>query len=142
MDGDKSFLGTGWAFPPSFGGAGREARMVSAELDVRESLYILLSTHPGERVMQPAYGCGLRHHVFDNIDESSLTEIRDEIEQAVLFFEVRITLNQVDVDASDAIEGVLRIGLDYTIRSTNTRHNVVFPFYHLQGSALRMGTER
>ena len=76
---DKTFLGTGWGFPPSFEGVACAARMVSAEQDVRESLHILLSTNPGERVMQPAYGCGLKRRVFDSIDESLLTEIRDEI---------------------------------------------------------------
>lgn len=138
---DKTFLGTGWGFPPSFEGVACAARMVSAAQDVRESLHILLSTNPGERVMQPAYGCGLKRHVFDSIDESLLTEIRDEIEQAVLFFEARITLHEVQVDLSDSAEGILRIVLDYTIRSTNTRHNVVFPFYHLQGTALRLGLQ-
>lgn len=141
MNPDKGFLGTGWSFPPQFEGTACAVRMVSAEQDVRESLHILLSTHPGERVMQPAYGCGLKRRVFDSIDESTLSEVRDEIEQAVLFFEVRITLHEVEVDLADSLEGILRIVLDYTIRSTNTRHNVVFPFYHLQGSALRMGSD-
>lgn len=111
--------------------------MVSAEEDVRESLFILLSTTPGERVMQPAYGCGIKHMVFESVDHSSITALRDTIEQAVLFFEPRVTLHFVDIDTSELLEGVLRIGLDYSLRSTNTRHNMVFPFYILQGTALR-----
>jgi uncharacterized protein len=137
MSRDPSFLGSGWAFPPAFASTGRAARMVAREQDVRESLYILLSTTPGERVMHPDYGCGLKRMVFANIDQSAITEIRDAIEQAVLFFEPRITLDGVDIDTTDLFQGVLRIGLDYTVRTTNTRNNIVYPFYFTQGTALR-----
>jgi phage baseplate assembly protein W len=134
---DASFLGTGWAFPPRFHPQQGAAAMVSREDDVRESLRILLFTNPGERVMQPGYGCGLRRMVFRQMDHNALTEVREIIEQAVLFHEVRVTLDQVELDTSGLMDGVLRIGLWYTIRTTNTRHNVVFPFYVLQGTAVR-----
>jgi uncharacterized protein len=134
---DPSFLGTGWAFPPAFERAGRAARVVASDVDVREALVILLSTTPGERVMRPSYGCGLKRMVFANMDHSAITEIRDAIEQAVLFFEPRVTLDAVDIDASEIFDGVLRIGLDYRLRTTNTRHNIVYPFYFTQGTALR-----
>ena len=128
---DTAFLGTGWAFPPSFDGHTRQARMVSQEHDIRESLHILLSTTPGERLMQPDYGCGLRRMVFEHLNDSTLTETRDVVQKAVLFFEVRITLNAVDVDESEWAEGLLRLTLDYTVRTTNTRTNMVYPFYFL-----------
>ena len=136
MDADKRFLGTGWGFPPSFArfGGGLGIRMVSEEEDIRESLHILLSTAPGERVMQPDYGCGLRRLVFAHLDDSTLTEIRDVIGKAVLFHEVRITLNAVDVDASEWAEGLLKLRLDYTVRTTNTRTNMVYPFYFLHAA--------
>jgi phage baseplate assembly protein W len=134
---DASFLGTGWAFPPRFHPTRGEVALVSQEEDVRESLRILLFTDPGERVMQPGYGCGLRRMVFRQMDHNALTEVRETIEQAVLFHEVRVTLDAVELDIADLPEGVLRIGLTYTVRTTNTRHNVVFPFYVLQGTALR-----
>ncbi len=134
---EKNFLGTGWAFPPSFNGPRREAAMVSHEDDIRESLRILFSTNPGERVMQPTYGCGLKKKVFANIDASTLTEIKDLVEKAVLFFEVRITLNSIDIDTGNMFEGELRLLLDYTIRTTNTRNNMVYPFYFRQGTGLR-----
>ncbi|MDZ7589260.1 MAG: GPW/gp25 family protein [Rubrivivax sp.] len=132
-----AFLGTGWSFPPSFDKVWRAAALVSGELDVHEALHILLATTPGERVMHPSYGCGLKRLVFANIDQSAITEIRDTIEQAVLFFEPRVTLDLVDIDTSQMFDGVLRIGLDYTLRTTNTRHNIVYPFYFKQGTALR-----
>lgn len=133
---DAAFLGTGWAFPPAFDLRTKQALMVSAADDVRESLRILLSTTPGERVMQPSYGCNLRHLVFENIDESRITEIKDLIAKAVLFFEVRVSLDSVEVEFVDWPGGVLHVNLDYTIRSTNTRHNLVYPLYLLEGTGV------
>jgi hypothetical protein len=126
---EQSFLGTGWSFPPEFHLLTREAVMVSNETDIEQSLRILLSTVPGERVMQPAYGCGLKRLLFESFSESTLTEIRHIVQQAVLFFEPRITLNAVNIDVSQLPNGLLRIQLDYTVRTTNSRYNIVFPFY-------------
>jgi len=134
---DKTFLGTGWGFPPAFEGVACAARMVSAEQDVRESLHILLSTNPGERVMQPAYGCGIKRMVFETVNDSTVTEIKDIVAKAVLFFEVRITLHEIDIDWSDYANGVLRLKLDYTVRTTNTRTNMVYPLYLREGTNLR-----
>lgn len=130
---DKTFLGTGWAFPPAFDGRTLHALTVAEDQDVRESLRILLSTVPGERVMHPSYGCGLQRMVFENITESTLTEIRSLVEKAVRFFEVRITLDQIEFDTSELAEGLLRLHLDYTIRSTSTRDNMVYPLYLRDG---------
>lgn len=136
MAGAKSFLGTGWRFPPAFSPAGRAAMMVSDEEDIRESLRILFSTQPGERVMQPGYGCPLRSLVFTPIDASTITEMRDMIGKAVLFHEPRIELESVDVDAGEALEGVLVLRLAYRVRSTNSRSNMVYPFHFLEATDL------
>ena len=129
---DKTFLGTGWAFPPRF--TSRGTVMSSAESDIRESLLILLATTPGERVMQPAYGCGLKMHVFDSINESSIAIIKDVIRKAVLFFEPRVILEQIDVDEVESQEGKLMINLRYKVRTTNNRYNLVYPFYFNEGT--------
>ena len=134
MAANTSFLGVGWRFPPAFDVRTKQAVMVAAEEDVRESILILLSTEPGERVMQPSYGCGLRHLVFEHIDDSRITELKDIVAKAVLFFEPRVTLESVSVDDSDLFEGLLRIHLEYTIRTTNNRYNLVYPFYLLEAS--------
>ncbi|MBL8348247.1 MAG: GPW/gp25 family protein [Rubrivivax sp.] len=131
---EAHFLGTGWAFPPAFDSRTRGALMVAQLDDVQESLRILLSTTPGERVMRPTYGCDLRRLVFEPLTLSTLTEMRSTIEQAVLFFEVRITLESVEFDLEEAQAGVLRIRLEYTVRTTNSRHNMVFPLYLEEGS--------
>lgn len=129
MDSQHLFLGTGWAFPPAFDDRELGAMMVDQGEDIEESLRILMSTRPGERVMHPGYGCDLKRMVFENIDTGALTEIRDMVERAVLFFEARITLDALDIDTSELAEGVLRLRLSYTVRRTNSRHNWVYPFY-------------
>ena len=126
---DKSFLGTGWGFPPRFDLESGKVAMVSDDDDIRESLRILFSTNPGERVMRPTFGCGLKSRVFDSISVSMATEIKDLVERAILFCEPRITLEDVSVKAEDVLGGLILINVSYTIRTTNTRSNMVYPFY-------------
>ncbi len=111
--------------------------MVSEETDIRESLYILLSTSPGERIMLPSYGCGLKSNVFETVNESVVTEIKDIIERAILFYETRITLNSINVDTEKQYNGILKILLEYTVRTTNNRSNMVYPFYFREGTLIR-----
>ena len=140
VDIKKDFLGIGWSFPPEFHKHTNVigVKMVAEEEDIGESLMILLSTVPGERTMQPTYGCGLQAMMFETINESTITELKDIIERAVLFFEPRITLESVDIDTEESLEGKLKIQLNYTVRKTNTRSNIVYPFYYLEGSQVRI----
>lgn len=127
-DAGASFLGTGWAFPPRFGRDGTVG-MASDAQDIRESLQVILSTTPGERVMHPTFGCGLRAVLFEQVDETLKTRIRDIVVRAVTQCEhrVQVELVAVHVDALDA--ALLKIELGYRIRATNTPANLVFPFY-------------
>lgn len=133
MNGDKTFLGTGWGFPPSFDPSTRHAVLASHEEDVAQSLWILLSTTPGERTLQPTFGCGVKKLVFEPITESTLTEMRDLIRRAVLFFEPRVTLESVEFDLDRMMDGELGVRLAYRIRSTNSRANLVYPLYLFEG---------
>lgn len=134
---DLSFLGTGWGFPPEFSRRGA-VRMVSAEEDIGESLRLLLGTTPGERVMQPSFGCGLKAHVYDSINESTITILKDVISRAILFFEPRVVLDHILVDSSAEMEGRLDFQIAYTVISTNTRHNIVYPFYLREGTDVQL----
>ena len=139
MGADKSFLGTGWGFPPAFNKKGA-VNTVTAEDDIQESLYILLSTAPGERVMQPTYGCGLKTHIFEEMNESTVTVISDLVKRAILFFESRVSVERVTVDlenSDDFLEGLVKINILYTVRATNNRHNMVYPFYFTEGTNVK-----
>ena len=134
MKKNNSLLGTGWGFPPAFS---RESgvHMASDEEDIRQSLKILLSTEVGERVMQPKYGCNMNRLVFEPLDTSLQTYMKHLINTAILYFEPRIILNNVQLEAV-VNEGRIDINLDYTIATTNTRHNYVYPFYKKEGTEI------
>lgn len=126
------FLGQGWSFPPSFDLARGSVCLVADEADIQESLQVLMSTMPQERTMLPAYGCNLRQFQFDSAEPALYARIRKQVANAILHFEPRITLTAVDVVLSSPVTGLLTITVSYLIRQTNTRSNMVFPFY-LQG---------
>ena len=137
MEKQDSFLGRGWAFPPNFPITTHQNSMVDAKEDIQQSLIILLSTAPGERIMHPEFGCGINKLIFEPISNSLLTKIKDLIEQAILMFESRIKLNEIDIQFDPKIEGIIYISLDYTIRVINTRQNLVYPFYHLEATNIK-----
>ncbi len=132
----RSFLGTGWSFPPTFRRGPGGVDMISDEADIRSSLEILLSTEVGERVMQPRYGCSLHRLMFEPLDLTLQTYMKDLIRVAILYFEPRIIPNDVTFELVPS-EGRIDITIDYTIATTNTRSNYVYPFYRTEGSQVQ-----
>ncbi|GAB2577856.1 GPW/gp25 family protein [Spirosoma areae] len=133
----KSFLGTGWAFPPAFSTVRYEAVMVSDEEDIWQSLQILFNTSLGERVMLPDYGCNLRDYLFAPLNVTLLSYLEDLIRQAIIQHEPRIKLLNLTIIPAE-LEGRLDITVSYLIRSTNTRFNRVYPFYIQEGTNLSL----
>ena len=131
-----SILGTGWSFPPAFDSPAGSVAMTSDEVDIQLSLQILLSTRKGERVMLPDYGCNLDEMVFEPMTTTFKTYIREMIKTAILYYEARIDLNVVKVDDSRETEGVILIILEYTVRTTNSRFNFVYPYYKNEGTEI------
>ncbi len=129
-----SFLGTGWSFPPSFDKTLNSVVMLSDEADIQSSLHVLLTTGLGERVMQPTYGCNLDSLVFESLTTTFISYICDLVKTAILYHEPRVKLNNVEVDDSRDLEGVILISIDYTVQTTNTRFNYVFPYYINEGT--------
>ena len=123
------FLGRGWAFPPDFTVHGGDVATVAGAEDVHQSLRILLSTQPGERVLQETFGCALDTFLFEEIDRSLETSITRLISNAIRDHEPRVDLDHLEVDESRSTAGLLHIRLAYTLRGTNSRFNMVFPFY-------------
>ena len=128
MANNNGFLGTGWSFPPSFSSSGRDVHRVSGQEDIEQSLAILLATQRDERIMHEDFGCNLNEFLFAEISQGLSGRIRDVIEDAILHHEPRIMLNSVDISDSEAEAGMLLINIDYTIRATNSRFNMVYPF--------------
>ncbi|MCA1760474.1 MAG: GPW/gp25 family protein [Bacteroidales bacterium] len=136
MDENQSFLGRGWSFPPEFSKESRSVKMLEDEVDIKSSLEILLSTRLGERVMLPGYGCNLEELLFSPLNLTLKTYVIDLIKTAILYHEPRIDVKKIDIDLTEELNGVLLINIDYIIRSTNSRMNMVFPFYKEEGNEL------
>ncbi len=128
-----SFLGTGWSFPPQFSKDSGSVELVSEAKDIEQSISVLLATGFGERVMQPDFGCDLKFMVFDELTATTESTMKDMIETAILYYEPRIDLENITIERSD-LAGMISIEIDYVIRSTNARSNVVFPFYFTEGT--------
>jgi len=131
---DIAFLGTGWSFPPEFRRGTDDTSMSSGEKDIEESLKILLSTQLGERIMIPEYGCDLTDLIFSPLDLTLKTFVSDLIRTAILYHEPRINVEKINIDTINEIEGELVLEVDYVIRATNSRRNIVFPFYRNEGT--------
>jgi phage baseplate assembly protein W len=136
MNNNAPFLGTGWSFPPEFRLDQKDAKMISDEEDIESSLNILLSTRLGERVMVPEYGCNLDELLFEGLTRTLITYVTELIKTAILYHEPRIDVIRIDISETDPLKGMLIINIDYRIRATNSRKNMVFPFYKEEGTDL------
>ncbi|MCX2732789.1 GPW/gp25 family protein [Saccharopolyspora sp. NFXS83] len=124
----ERFIGRGWGFPlrvSATGGIG----LVEREQEIEEAIRLVLGTAPGERPMRPEFGCGVHDYVFAPADGATAGRIAYEVRSALHRWEPRIEVTDVVVAADDDEEGVLYIDVHYTLRSTNDRRNLVFPFY-------------
>jgi uncharacterized protein len=123
------YLGQGWNFPPEFRLNGAEVVLVAGEEDIVQSLRIILSTQLKERTMFPDFGSGLMHFMFAEKDESMVNNVRDVVSNAILDHEPRIEMNNLQVEEDPDELGLLLLSIRYTVRATNNRYNMVFPYY-------------
>ena len=128
----ENFLGTGWTFPVQVRADGCVS-MSQYEQDIKEAIRIILGTAKGERVMRPDFGCGIHDFVFSVINTATLTLIENSVQEALTLWEPRIELLGVSVSTESADEGKLLIKIDYKVRTTNNRFNLVYPFYLTEG---------
>lgn len=128
----KKFLGVGWKFPVKLNASGR-FELSKYEEDIEESIRIILGTIPGERVMQPEFGCGIYEYVFSTINISNLALIEEEVKKALTLYEPRIEIIKIKAYPDTNRDGVILIDIEYRVISTNTRQNLVYPFYLTEG---------
>lgn len=131
---NSNFLGRGWTFPPTFTNSNGTVKLVAEEDDIVQSLKIILTTRPGERLTNPEFGCKMFDYLFDPINIQTEKNIVDAIQRAIVEFEPRITVENIVLDTEQELEGIVSIDLTYVIRKINTRSNIVFPFYKLEGT--------
>ncbi len=128
---ELAFLGRGWAFPVHPDASG-EIAVSAHEEDIRQAIHIILGTTPGERVMRPDFGAGLRAIVFEPVNTTTMALVRHRVEEALVTWEPRIDVDAVTV-TTDGARNRLLIDIRYRVRATNTFYNLVYPFYLLEG---------
>lgn len=126
------FFGRGWKFPITIDERGGIA-LSEYDKKIRESIVIILSTAKGERVMRPDFGCDIHDFAFSVINTSRLTLIKSAVKEALLLWEPRIEVLDVETFTEKINDGILSIGINYKIRTTNTVFNMVYPFYLKSG---------
>jgi len=130
---DKPFLGQGWSFPLALDDAGM-AEVAAYEESVRQSVWIVLGTARGERVMRPDFGCGIYDLVFEPNSGATAGRVAQEVRQALLYFEPRIDVVEVRAQPDPDLAAVLLIEIEYQVRATDNVFNLVYPFYLERGA--------
>ncbi|MEL7003812.1 MAG: GPW/gp25 family protein [Bacteroidota bacterium] len=128
----NSFLGQGWSFPISFDMEKGSTKMVGSVEDIEQSLRIILETLPGERVTNLKFGCRAKERLFDPIDSKFPFLTREAIQFSVDSYEPRILLEDVRVNRDREKEGIVQLEIQYVVKMTNARHNMVYPYTELE----------
>jgi phage baseplate assembly protein W len=115
--------GRSMAFPPQVSPDGRMA-WSTGELNVRESICIILRTRPGERLLRPDFGCGLERYLFEPSNVATLRLIQDEVQRAITRWEPRVRLDEVVVEADPLDTRAVSISIVYTLVATRARERL------------------
>jgi len=131
----RAFLGTGWKFPIRVNPSGGLS-FSSEEQNVEESMWVILSTSPRERQMRPGFGCGLQDLVFAPNHPATRGAVAHHVREALTHYEARVDVLDVRVEAPPDQQNLMLIRVDYRIRSTNSYHNFVYPFFVTEGAGV------
>lgn len=133
----NSFLGVGWDFSINDRTHGitldpdGEIKLARHEESVRQSIWIILGTAKGERLMRPNFGCGIHNMVFSTNNSSVKGEIKNSVRNALVNYEPRITVQNIDINNDG---NKLEISINYEVIATNNVFNLVYPFYLESGA--------
>lgn len=122
------FLGRGWQFPVGLDKNGH-VKVAHADESIQQSIWTILGTSPGERAMRPEFGCGIHDLVFGVNNAGLAGRVAEAVREALVTWERRIDVLDVNAVAEPANPNVLLIEINYQVRSTNSRFNLVYPFY-------------
>lgn len=126
---DTDFLGLGWNFPIGLDAGGQIGLTSDGEQSISQSIWTILATSPGERVMRPDFGCGIHDLVFGVNNAATATAVTRAVREALATWEPRIDVLDVYAAPDPTRPSVLVIEINYQVRSTNSRFNLVYPFY-------------
>ncbi len=125
-----SVTGLGLAFPPRLNDRDRMA-MVEDDAKIRQSIYIIINTVPGERVMRPDFGCRIHELIFDPANEQTASTAERYVREALQRWEPRINIINVHVTPGGAQRAELMINIEYQIKEQVDRRSLIYPYYLL-----------
>lgn len=131
---EPSFLGKGWKFPVSVNPATGKIALAEGVDDIRQSIWLILSTARGERVMRSDFGCGIHDLVFDAMSTATIGLIESNVREALKIFEPRVEVVRLEVSTREAERGNLLIELTFRVRDSNHEFNMVYPFFLNEGT--------
>jgi len=124
----REFLGVGWKFPLQVTPAGSIAQ-AKYEQRIEESIYLILSTAKGERLMLPDFGCGIHELVFAANNTTTVALVVQKVREALVAFEPRVDVLDISAELAPNQLNLLLIRINYRVRANNARGNLVYPFY-------------
>ncbi len=127
--GGYAFLGSGCCFPVAADKVTGRFLESAYEENIRESIYLIVMTRKGERVMRPDFGCDIHRFVFEAINYTTQIQMQQAVREALLRWEPRISDIEVKINAPMMDDNLLEISISYRVRTTNSPYNLVFPFY-------------
>jgi uncharacterized protein len=128
MSDASDFIGRGVMFPLRVDQSGSIA-MTSGAGDLSSSIRMVLATAPGERLMRPRFGCAIWDLLFEPINANTMGLMAVAVREALGQWEPRIDVIDVVVVPDAATDGRVHIEIDYRVKATNDRRNLVYPFY-------------
>ncbi|MGB0243359.1 MAG: GPW/gp25 family protein [Bacteroidia bacterium] len=124
----EAFLGIGIRHPFRISPSTGKTSMIEGVDNIKQSIRAILSTKPGERLYHSDFGIDLSDLLFENTDEGTLKEMEERISEGLMKYQSMIIVDSVDFEVKSS-EGLVNIQIEFTIRSTNTRANYVYPYY-------------
>jgi phage baseplate assembly protein W len=125
----NDFFGVGWQFPVSKVEPGNQIAMARYEESIRQAIWIILGTAPGERVMRSDFGCGIHDLVFAVNGAGTAGQAASQVRAALIRWEPRIDVLNISAAFDNGDPTLLLIEIEYRVRTTNNRFNLVYPFY-------------
>jgi phage baseplate assembly protein W len=130
--GQREYLGVGWKFPLQITPGGKIAQ-ARHEQRIEESIFLILSTAKGERMMRPDFGCGIHDLVFAPNDATTLAVVTQMVRDALIAYEPRVDVLDISVENTPEQPNLLLIRVNYRIRANNALGNLVYPFFITEG---------
>ena len=128
MMGKSKIVGSGFAFPMELDSSGSTA-ITSDEENIRQSMILILGTAPGERLLRPKFGCAIHDILFEPNTLVTASKIEYEVKKSLQEFEPRVGDIEVHAMPDESEPSRMNVSISYTIRKTNTKANLVYPFY-------------